>query len=76
MKAFLTTLKWVGVVTGVVGAVLMALNLPESKYAFLLYFTSSLCWTISGVLMKDKPLLVMNSVFLTINVIGIKSWLL
>lgn len=76
MKAFLTTLKWIGTVTGIMGAILMAANLPESKYAFLLYFTSSFLWTVSGVLMKDKPLLVMNFVFLTINIFGIYSWLL
>lgn len=75
MKAFLTTLKWIGTVTGIMGAILMASNLPESKYAFLLYFTSSVLWTISGVLMKDKPLLVMNLVFVTINIFGIYSWL-
>ncbi len=72
----LSTLKWVGTLAGTSGALLMALNIPSSGWAFALFLVSSSAWTTAGVLMKDPPLWILNSVFVAIDILGIIRWIL
>jgi len=76
MISKLNTLKWVGTLAGTSGALLMALNIPSSGWAFTLFLASSLSWTTAGLLMKDPPLWILNSVFIAIDILGIIRWIL
>ena len=76
MINILALLKWLGTLTGISGALLMALHLPESGWAFALFLISSMAWTIAGLLMRDTPLWILNSVFVCIDVLGIIRWIL
>ncbi|MBF0188272.1 MAG: hypothetical protein HQL50_10155 [Magnetococcales bacterium] len=72
----LTALKWTGTVTGIIGATLIALNISISGYGFLFYGISCLTWGVAGWWMREWSLVVLQGVFLIINVIGIWRWLI
>jgi hypothetical protein len=67
---------WIGTVTGVTGGITIALNISYSKYAFLVFLISSCCWLIQGIKNKDKALIILNTVFMAIDLIGIYRWIL
>lgn len=69
-------LKWIGTLAGIAGAILMALNIPESGYGFLAFALSSVAWGWSGWKQRDWPLATLHSVFLGINLVGIYRWML
>ena len=75
MQNPLTPLKWIGTLSGAGGALLISLNIPESGWAFVLFLISSTAWTIAGVIQRDTPLWLLNSIFIAIDVIGIIRWL-
>jgi len=68
--------KWTGTLFGVSGAVLVALNLPVSGWGFVLFLVSSVSWTVAGVMMRERSLIVLNVVFTIINMLGIYRWLI
>ena len=68
-------LKWVGTATGVTGAFVLALNLPLSGWGWVLFGVSSLCWTIAGIAMRDYSLVVLQSAFFIVDILGIWRWL-
>ncbi|MBF0453898.1 MAG: hypothetical protein HQL72_03650 [Magnetococcales bacterium] len=71
----LTWLKWIGTSTGVTGALLVALNIPQSGYGFLLFLISSLTWFAAGWRMREPSLMVLQGVFIGVNILGIWRWL-
>lgn len=71
-----TALKWFGTVTGVIGALVLALNIPISGWGWVLFGVSSLCWSIAGAVMLDYSLVVLQSAFLIVDIIGVWRWLL
>jgi hypothetical protein len=56
--------------TGVVAALLMALNLNQFILAYALFIISSVLWAIFAF-RTNKQLLTINIVFIIINVIGL-----
>jgi hypothetical protein len=72
----LWTLKWVGTAAGITGAGLVAANVPISGWGFTLFLASSLAWLAAGLIMRDRPLVALNTAFTAINVLGIVRWLL
>ncbi len=46
---WLSVAKWVGTITGVAGAIVIALNLGFVIYGFYLYLISSVQWSIAGM---------------------------
>jgi hypothetical protein len=72
----LSKLKWIGTATGTSAALLMALNIPYSGWAFALFLISSLIWTGVGIASKDTPLWILNGVFVCIDTLGIIRWIL
>jgi len=58
-------------VTGVVAALLMALNLNMFILAYSLFIVSSLLWSIFAQRNNNRQLLVMNLVFTLINLVGL-----
>ena len=71
----LAILKWTGTSTGVAGALLVALNIPQSGYGFILFLVSSLTWFAAGWRMKEPSLMVLQGVFTGVNILGIWRWL-
>ena len=65
---------WIGSVVGSIGAVLLALNIRASKYAYVLYFTSSLLMVIFAFATGEKQVLFQNAVFTIVNGIGLVRW--
>jgi len=71
----LTALKWLGTGMGTLGALLIALNLPESGWAFVFFLVSSIAWFVAGVVMRDRALWLLNLVYIGIDTVGIVRWL-
>ncbi|OEJ63861.1 hypothetical protein [Magnetovibrio blakemorei] len=76
MPPFISIAKWTGTLFGVTGAALVALNLPVSGWGFVLFLVSSVSWAIAGVVMHERSLLLLNAVFIIINLLGIYRWLI
>ena len=67
-------LEMIGAICGVSGAVLVSLNIPQSKYGFVLFLISSILLGIVSWQRKMQYLLTMQMAFLGINVVGVFSW--
>ncbi|MBF0097138.1 MAG: hypothetical protein HQM04_10800 [Magnetococcales bacterium] len=75
MMDSLTILKWIGTATGVLGALLVALHIPQSGYGFLLFLVSSTSWFVAAYRMREFSLMFLQGVFTVINLIGVWRWL-
>ncbi len=69
-------LKWLGTAAGILGALLVAANIPSSGWGFIFFLVSSLSWSAAGLLMREPSLVALNVTFIAINVLGIIRWLL
>ena len=69
-------LKWTGTAAGILGALLVASNIPQSGWGFVLFCVSSLAWTAAGLRMREPSLVALNMTFTAINVLGVVRWLL
>ncbi len=72
----LSKLKWIGTLAGTSGALLLALNIPYSGWAFTLFLISSCIWTSVGLVTRDPALWILNGVFVGIDILGIYRWLM
>ncbi len=70
-----SVLAWIGAAAGVLGAVLLSLNISISAYGYLLFMVSSLCLTVWARREKQNHQLMMQLVFTIINVNGCIQWL-
>jgi hypothetical protein len=66
----------VGSFFGIMGATLIAINIPESKYGFLLLTVSAILWIIVSWRDNIMSLFWMNIVFFITDLIGIYRWIL
>jgi len=66
--------EMIGAICGVAGAVLVSLNIPQSKYGFLLFLISSILLGIVSWQRKMQYLLTMQMVFLGVNIVGVVRW--
>jgi len=66
--------EMIGAICGVSGAVLVSFNIPQSKYGFVLFLISSILLGIVSWQRKMQYLLIMQTVFLGINIVGIVRW--
>ena len=66
--------EMIGAICGVAGAVLVSLNIPQSKYGFVLFLISSILLGVVSWQRKMQYLLTMQMVFLGINAVGIFRW--
>ncbi len=74
--SMLRVLKWLGTAAGILGALLVAANIPSSGWGFVLFLVSSLSWSAAGRLMREPSLVALNVTFVAINILGIVRWLL
>jgi hypothetical protein len=69
-------LEWSGSILAVSAAILLALNIELSPWAYVGYLFSSLLLTAWGLRQKAYGIAWQNSVFILINLLGIYRWLL
>ena len=74
-RAF-SALKWLGTVTGVLGALVLALNIPVSGWGWVLFTISSISWTVAGLVMRDMSLAVLQGAFVFVDLLGVWRWLI
>lgn len=72
----LPALKWFGTVTGIVGAGILALNIPISGWGWVLFALSSVSWTAAGLMMREWSLALLQGGFLVVDLVGIWRWLI
>jgi nicotinamide riboside transporter PnuC len=65
---------WVGTITGIIGALLIAFNFELSKFGYLFFLVSSTTWLVQAKQNNDKALMLINIVFTVVNIIGIINW--
>lgn len=68
-------LEWTGSILAVSAAILLALNISISPWAYVGYFFSSLLLTAWGIRRRAYGIAWQNSVFIVINLIGVYRWL-
>lgn len=66
--------QWLGCLTGLAGATLLALNLPLSRWGFVAYFISNLAWIAYGLLAAVPALVLMQLGFLLTTLMGFYRW--
>lgn len=64
-----------GATTGILGSVLIALNMNMEVMGFALYLISDGAWIYVGAKKKMTELLVMSSIFGIIGLVGIFNWM-
>jgi len=67
----LSPAKWIGTAAGVAGAVFIALNLGIVAYGFGLFLVSSLLWSWVGWMHREASLVLLQSAFMVINLLGL-----
>ncbi len=68
------TQEWISVALLLIGALLLALNISSTKWAFPILAVSRLWLTILMYRKKDYPMLTMNFFYFLVDIIGIIRW--
>ncbi len=76
MTEAIAFLEWAGCVTGVIGALLVALNNAWSKWGFIAYLVSNVCWFGFGLYHGADGLVWMQACFMLTTLVGIYRWVL
>jgi len=74
MEPVNVVLPWAGAATGAAGALWLALKVASSRWGFVCYLVSNVCWIAYGLSTAQWPLLAMNGVFTVISVVGLVRW--
>jgi uncharacterized membrane protein len=72
----LKIMEWSGAMLAVIAAIMLALNVSISPWAFVLYFISSLILAVWGWYSAAYAIAVQNVIFIGINSLGIYRWLI
>ncbi|HFC93704.1 MAG TPA: hypothetical protein ENJ51_12935 [Leucothrix mucor] len=72
----LNIMEWSGAMIAVVAAIMLALNVSISPWAFVLYFISSLILAVWGWYSGAYAIALQNVIFIGINSLGIYRWLI
>lgn len=69
-------LQWIGCVSGVLGAALLAWRSRWSGWGFVVYLFSNACWIAFGVVASLPGLVVMQCIFTLTSAVGVWRWLI
>ena len=72
----LKLMEWGGAMIAVIAAIMLALNISISAWAFVLYLISSLILALWGWYSGAYAIAVQNVIFIGINSLGIYRWLI
>jgi hypothetical protein len=72
----LKIMEWSGAMIAVIAAIMLALNIPISPWAFVLYFISSIILALWGWYSGAYAIALQNVIFIGINTLGIYRWLI
>jgi hypothetical protein len=64
-------MKWTGTAAGIIGAIIIALNLGLNEYGYGLFLVSSVLWTTVAIVQREASLALLQVTFTVINVIGL-----
>lgn len=67
-------MAWFVVCMNIAGTLLMALNIPQSRYAYPILLVSSLLLLLAAIRERNYPNTLLWSSFGVINMIGIYRW--
>lgn len=67
--------EWFGSIIGILGALVLAANMPWSGYGWLAFLASNMAWITYAVIGKIKSLLVMQMVFMATSLLGAYRYL-
>lgn len=67
-------IKWLGTLTSIIGAFLVAMAFPAVGYCF--FIVGAFSWLVVGYVTKDKALITLNGVFFVANLIGVYNFVL
>lgn len=69
-------LEWSGAIFGVAGNILLAVNLPESKWAFIIFAFSNIFLITYAIRTKTWGLCMMFVMYNIITFVGIYRWII
>lgn len=72
----LETIEWIGCITGLSGAAILAANRPYSGWGFALFLTSNVNWIVFGLMSHASALVVMQLGFTATSLMGVWKWLI
>ena len=72
----LRLLEWSGAMIAVAAAIMLALNITISPWAFVLYLISSVILTVWGWYSGARGIALQNMIFIVINALAIYRWLI
>ncbi|MBO6947202.1 MAG: hypothetical protein JJ855_04400 [Rhodospirillales bacterium] len=72
--AYIEFAKWAGTSAGVVGAILIALNIGVVAYGFGFFLLSALFWAWVGWVQRETSLVILQGAFLIIDAMGLYRW--
>lgn len=67
-------LGWTGTILGCVGALLLALNVPISRYAFICFIAANVFLISYASRRADYPVLALYLVMTLISLVGVRRW--
>jgi len=69
-------LEWIGSLTGIVGAVMMASNTKASPWAYMIWIIASVTMLVFALVKGHSGLALQQACFTLINTVGLYRWLL
>lgn len=72
----ITTMSWTGTTAAIVGSILVAINVGQHMvvWGYGWFLLSSICWGYVSFRQRDRALLLMQTVFCAINLVGLWRW--
>jgi len=67
-------IKWIGTSFFLTAGTLASLNIPETKWAFVLFLSGHVVLGVYFAWKRDTPMLVQNLFFIPIDILGIVRW--
>jgi len=69
-----TLVKWLGTTLFLTAGTLASLNIPETKWAFVLFLSGHIVLGFLFAIRRDWPMMIQNMFFIPIDVLGIVRW--
>lgn len=67
---------WIGSILGLIGSLLLALNVSFSWFGFLAYLGSNMAWFYHGVATRTWSMVIMQLGFTATSFLGVFNWVI